>query len=380
MEKSRISKKLAILIAMFFILASTGSCRNNSDSQTPEESAQIVGDFPLKEYWKKDLKGELKAMALDSGMLITGIVDNDGAVIQAFDIATGSSLWKSDLPGDSIGINIMMVDKLVYIIFAPKLFAIDLDTGNIIFETDIGASIVDEIAAVSGEQVFVVQVSEGVFAYDRFTGKLSWQIFLGRGNVDVFSDTTHDLVYIVHGEYLKAVNEKDGNLAWQIQIGLHGVVGYHDGILYYSTSKIKGKAETQIQALDLEAKSQLWENELGNEVDCISTENNGVIAIATETIVMVDPKSGEKTWEYYIPLGVYCPLAMLDGVIYLKDGSSNQVVAMQQENGNLILLGRLDFEDSGGIGYKTPRDNLLSSTYPFPLLVFYLNHSVYVYK
>jgi len=391
MKKYRVSIDLKNLAAIFFVLISIAGCQDNSNSDIRADSPKIVGDFPLKEHWRKDFDSELKAMALGSGMLITGIIDDDGAVIQAFDIATGSSLWKNVLPGNSIDIKIMVVDKSVYVIYAPKLFAMDLNTGDLIFETDIRASSGDEIAAFTDNHIFVIQISEGVYAYDRYTGKLSWQILVGRGNVNVFPAViaTRQLVYIIHGEYLKAVNERDGSLVWQRQIGFHGpagYAGYRDGILYYSTSnihyssnnKIQEEAGTQILALDLGTNSQLWENELGNQGECMATENDGIITITTETIAMSDLKSGEKVWEYYIPLEVYCPPVIMEGVIYLKDFFTNQVIAMKQENG--ALLGRLDFEDSGWFGYKIPTDNLLSSIEPFPVLAFYSKNSVYVFK
>lgn len=379
-DKNTMQKKLENVVVMFLFLVTIAGCQNNSNSDVSADSPKIIGNFPLKEHWRRDFDRELNAMALGSGTLVTGIVDDDSAEIQAFDIATGSSLWKHEFPGDSIGIKITIVDKLVYVLYAPKLIAVNLNTGNLFFVTDIGASIGDEIVAFTDKHIFVVQVSEGAFAYDRFTGKPSWQILVGRGNVDVFPDTINGLVYIVHGEHLRAINEQDGSLAWKIQIGLHGAVEYHNGILYYSASKAKGEAETQIHALDVGTRSQLWENELGNEVDCLTMENNGIIAITAETIAMMDTNSGENVWEYYLPLGVYCPPVTVDGVIYLKDGSSNQVIAMEQDNGNLNLLGRLDFEDSGGIGYKIPKDNLLNAINPFSVLVFYLKNSVYVYR
>jgi len=378
MKKRNESINLKIIFALFVLLISTAGCQNHSNSDVPVDLPKSIGDFPLKEHWRKDFDSELKAMALGSGALITGIVNDDGAVIQAFDITTGSSLWKSELSGNSTGINIMMVDKSVYVVFASKLAAIDLDTGDLIFETEIGASIIDEIAAFTDKHIFVVQVSEGVYAYDRSTGKPSWHILVGRGNVDVFPDTAHQLVYIIHGEYLKAVNVRDGSLAWQKQIGFHGPVEYYDGFIYYSNSDIKDGLENHLQALSLETKKAHWDFDLNGEIKCIKATSDSIIAITNQAIARLDRLSGEKIWGYYISPDVYCPPVIMGDVIYLKDGSSNQFIAMEQENGD--LLGRLDFEDSGGFGYKISKDNLLSSIYPSPILVFYSKNSVYIYK
>ena len=128
----RLPCKLINLVVIFLFLITIAGCQKNSNSDIPADSAKIIGKFPLKEHWRKDFDRELNAMALGSGALVTGIVDDDGAVLQAFDMATGSSLWKHEIPGNSIGIDIMVVDKSVYVIYAPKLIAVDLNTGNII--------------------------------------------------------------------------------------------------------------------------------------------------------------------------------------------------------------------------------------------------------
>ena len=379
MGKSRSSKRFPILIIVFLILVSTSGCQDKADSRMPVVP-KVIDNFPLMEHWRRGFDGKVKAMALGSGRLVAGIIGDNDAIIQAFDIGSGSSLWQIKLSGKGIGIQIVVVDSVVYIIYAPKLFAVNLDTGNPIFEIDIHASIGDEVGAISDEHIYIVQLSEGVYAYDKLTGKQSWKILVGRGNVDVFLDSVHDLVYIVHGETLSAVSEQDGSLAWQFPIGFHGAVGYKDGILYYSASEINVEAKTQIRALDVGRKTQIWENKLGRGIDCLAMENNGLVAINKETMAIFDPRSGERAWEYFIPLGVYCPIVALEGVIYLKDGFSNQIIAMQQGENTLTLLGRVDFQDPEGIGYEIPKDNLLGSTYPFPLIAFYLDNLVFVFK
>jgi outer membrane protein assembly factor BamB len=374
------SKAIKTGFVVLFVLIIGNGCRDNLESYTLMESPKVIGAFPLKERWKKDFDGDVKAMALGSDLLVAGIIEKDRAVIQAFDVSTGSSRWKSEIPGTGMGIDLTISENVVYAICASKLIALNLDSGEELFQTDIGASIVDEIVAVSDEHVFVVQISEGVYVYDKLTGNLSWQLSLGRGNVDVFWDAERDLVYIVHGESVRAVNEQDGALAWESRIGPHGAVGYQDEVLYYSASNVKDGAKTDVHAFRIDTKSELWKTELGRDVDCITMQDDGLIAVTTETIAMVDPKLGDKVWEYYIPLGVYCPPIFAGGVIYLKDGSNNQLIAMQQVDGRLSLLGNLDFEDPGGLGYQIPNDNLLYSNDPFPYLAFYLRNLLYVFN
>ena len=378
MKKRNVLAKSKLLCTMTFTLVLIVSCQNNSNPDVPATEPKIVGNFPLEGYWRKDFDSELEAMAWGSDVLITGILDDGRAIIQAFDITTESSIWKHELPGNSIGINIIVVGKSVYVVFSPKLIAMDLKTGGLLFETDIQASSIDEIAASSDGHVFVVQVSEGVYAVDRFTGKQSWEFLVGRGNVDVFSDTTHELIYIIHGDDLKAINDQDGSLEWQKQIDNQGAVQYYDGFIYYSNSEVPDGSENHLKALSLETKEVIWDFELSEEIKCISATSDSIIVVTTRTLAKLDRISGEKEWEYYISPNVYCPTVIQNSVIFLKIGSSNQIIAMGLDDGS--FLGQLDFEDSVGIGYEIPKDNLLSLTYSYPVLAFYIDNSMYIYK
>lgn len=379
MKKLNLSKKIKIIFSICLAITSIISCQNKSISQDPISTPESVGNFPLKESWHKDFDNEIKAMALDSGVLVTGITDQNGAVIQAFDINSGVSLWKSNLQGNNnAGINIFIIDKLVYVTYSPSIFAIDLDTGKLVFENNFDAANIAEIKAFTDKYIFIVKISEGVFAFDRFTGLLSWQVLIGRGSIDVFTDTKHKLVYIVHGEYIKAVNETDGSLVWQKAIDSYSSVEFYDDFIYYSTEKTEDNSELHLKAIDLNVNDVIWDFKLTREIQCARATKDNIIAITEETIINLDRASGKKIWEYYTSPDIYCPIIIMNKVIYLKDGFSNQLIAISQENGS--KLGSMDFEDSSWLGYATPEDNLLSSTYTFNTLALYLKNSIYVYK
>lgn len=379
MKKHNISTKIKIFCGLCFLVISTVSCQNNSNSSAPIGTPASIGNFPLKENWHKDFDKEIEAMALGSGVLVIGLTNQNGAVIQAFDVTSSKSLWKSNLQGgNNAGINIVIIEKLVYVIYSPSIFAIDLDTGKMVFETASDTSSVDEIKAFTDKHLFMVKTSEGVFAFDRFTGQLSWQVLLGRGQVNVFPDTANKLVYIIHGEYVIAVKESDGSVAWQKEIGFRGSSGFYDDVIYFSRSETDNTPKAHLQAINLHTNDILWDYKLTTEIKCIKATSDSVVAITEDTIIKFDRLSGEKLWAYYTSPNIYCSLIIMDKVIYLKDGDSNEFIAIAEGNGD--ILGRLDFEDSGGIGYTIPDDNLLSSTYPFNTLALYLKNSVYVYK
>lgn len=371
--------KIKILCGLCFFLISIVSCQNNSNSNVPIATPASIGNFPLKEYWHKDFDNEIEAIALGSGVLVTGHTDQNGAVIQAFDVTSGKSLWKSNLQGSkNAGINIVIVEKLVYVIYSPSIFAIDLDTGKLVFGNESDTSSIDGIKAFTNKHLFMVKISEGVFAFDRVTGKLSWRVLLGRGQVDVFLNTTNKLVYIVYGKDVIAVNESDGSIAWQKEIGFLGSSEIYNDVIYFSNSKTDNAPKTYLQAVSLNTNDVLWVYKLTTEIKCIKATSDSIIAVTNDTIIKFDRLSGEKAWAYYTSLNIYCPIIIMDKVIYLKDGGSNEFIAIAEENGD--TLGRLDFEDSSGFGYTIPDDNLLSSTYPFNTLALYLKNSVHVYK
>lgn len=379
MKKYCASKKINNIFCVCLTIISIVSCQNKSNPNNPIGTPESIGGFPLQVSWHKDFDNELKAMDLDSGVLVTGITDYNGAVIQAFDITSGLSLWKSSLQGNNdASLNIFIIDKLVYIIYSPSIFALDLDTGKLAFGNDFGVSSINGNKAFTDEHIFLVQVSEGVFAFDRLTGNLSWQVLLGRGSIDIFPDSKNKLVYIVHGEYIKAINETDGSLVWQKEIGLYSLVEFYEDVVYFSNDKTKDSSEIHLKAINLNTNDVMWDFELQREFKCARATNDSIIAITDETIIKLDRLSGKKVWEYYTSPDIYCPIIIMNKVIYLKDGVSNQFIAISQENGD--KLGYLDFEDSSGLGYAIPEDNLLSSANPFNVLAIYLKNSVYVYK
>jgi outer membrane protein assembly factor BamB len=160
MKKHNLSTRIKILCGLCFLLVSTISCQNNSNLNVPIGTPASIGDFPLKEYWHKDFDNEIKAMALGSGILVTGLTEQNSAVVQAFDITSGASLWKSNLQGsNNAGISIVIIEKLIYVIYSPSIFAIDLDTGKLVFRKYFDTSSIDEIKAFTEKHLFMVKIS-----------------------------------------------------------------------------------------------------------------------------------------------------------------------------------------------------------------------------
>lgn len=375
--KNSIIKSTFKLSFYFILLSTTISCLSNSTSATSINTQKAIGDFPLKINWWINLENKVKAMALNSNVLTTGIINNETFVVESFDLETGSSLWVHQFPGDEIG-NITTSNGVVYVISTPELIAMDIDNGNLIFENDIQGSSLDRIVLVSDKHIFIIRISQGVYVYDKFNGELSWQFPLGRGGINVFSDNDYNLIYIVHGEDIWAVDEGDGTIVWQKQIGDYGAMKSYNGKLYFSSSRDQGNTYNYLQSADLDTKEIEWEIKLDSEIECVEATSTSVFVITAQTVNKFDKLSGNKIWGYYISPDIYCPPVITDDVIYLKDGSANQIIAISQEDGN--VLGRLDFEDSNWFGYEIPNDNLGFSGSPYSLLVFYVNNFVYVYK
>ena len=230
---------------------------------------------------------------------------------------------------------------------APRVFAIDLATGSIVWTDDIDGSV--EGLAISGDVVYVADQGGGLAAIDLATGKVGWHISRDSGGeVRAWSPIVSDgVVYTANhdGRYV-GYRVLDGveQWSWTAAPGVGRIGGtVVDGIAY-----ISGDDGYQ-RAISVADGSEKWSfRTLSDVVSSVSITDDAVFVAAQGAGVLyaLDRQTGAEIWRYQSPTGdQVAPPVNADGIVYapsMPDG----LVALDATDGTLMW--RATTGDVGG--------------------------------
>jgi polyvinyl alcohol dehydrogenase (cytochrome) len=339
----------------------TANSRNNAAESIV--TADTVGG--LVERWHlDDLVGVTSTPVVIDGIVYFG--DWSGAA-HAVSIADGSSIWKTDLAGQSVMSSVAVDGDAVYVATNSRLFRLDRATGakqwevttspNPIAITPATPVVVDGrviIGVASGELMMAREKYSfrgSVTAYAVADGALDWQVWLTKGDstegagVGVWStpaiDADRGVLYVGTGntyeppastmaDSLVAIDYETGTIAWSHQFTFPDVFsgGYQEGA-----------------DADVGAGPNLWEQ-----------DGRALVGAGDKTGVYhaLDRDTGELVWETSMTAGsalggVIGTSALDDEHIYVGSNVGDPVTHSPTGKAKILALDR----DGGAIAWET---------------------------
>jgi outer membrane protein assembly factor BamB/protocatechuate 3,4-dioxygenase beta subunit len=276
------------------------------------------------------------APAVSGGMVFIG--GGQGGGIRALDSATGDEVWSIETPGrQTIYTAPTVVGDVVYAATGPSagrddtVFALDAETGEQLWATDVGESVFAGPAVAAGLAV-VGNASDGqVIALDTATGSVEWTFtrtedyFIGGASlVDVpgHGDTVH--IATTDGDSggsLLAIDAATGELIWEN--ASHGD-GQGTTPAAYGDLIIAGSHGTGgVAAYDAATGDVAWRYNVSGAVSAsVLVSDDGYVvggAQLDRRIFALDAATGELAWEEPVAANVTSSAAYADGRLVTAD-------------------------------------------------------------
>lgn len=312
-------------------------------------------------------------MASGDDMVVVGFIGADNKLtLYAYDVNLGAAKWNTTITGDTFTINLQINNGKVFVAYPPNLYAVNLEDGSLAWKATDSGSTAAKISVFSKKHLLVIKPS-ALTAYSVETGNAEWSIALLRGKEDVFFDSETNLIYLLLGTKAKAINDENGSVLWEKDLNMPSTITSQDGMIYF----VNDKQGVTLNAFDILRQKTIWQVNLDSPSEHLFIWKDKIIDISTETIISMEQKSGDKNWSYMLPWGHYRPPVSIGNVAFLRNADSNQVIAMDLNEGDII--GRLNLPAQESMLMVVRDDDLLSIDSLDPVLVLYTNNQIFVY-
>ena len=271
---------------------------------------------------------------IDTFVSLSGgaILVTDSGTLRAIEAATGSDRW--DFHADSPLGEATVADGLAYAIDrSGVLHVIDVATGSERWKSAVTTDtrhLVDGLSAptVAGDAIYVLAGDGRVFALDRETGDVRWDVPIPNGFGTNSPSVADGLVYVGGEGFVEALHAADGKTAWTFDthhVGPMGTVVVADGVAY------AGDGGGSLHALNARTGDPLWTVDEPLFAPAVA----GPIAVSSSqfgAVVGLDTTTGKYLWHYQMS-GASRPASIADGVAYIAAETGRRVYALDVETG-----------------------------------------------
>ena len=297
------------------------SASNNSEvvlyrgnpQRTGVYDAQAIRHQPEVKWQTKLSNTWLMPPMLADGILYTG--SGDG-VLYALNAETGEQIWSADGFGQLEATGAIAGDKIVTAGFSNLVQAMDQHTGGVLwsFRTDY---FVQGSPLIVNERV-ILATDHKVYALNLESGQLIWETATGEEGAFMGPPAYEDgVIYTTGGKLLLALNAETGEEIWRVEkpemfLGL----AVANGSIYV------GNWDHYLYAFDQSTGEEKWNFEVdGLFWSAPAVNANAIYAGNTDFVYALNSQTGELLWSYQTDSDSVSEPMLADGVVYLSDSS-----------------------------------------------------------
>ena len=246
----------------------------------------------------------------------------------------GSILWEYESTSGEFGNAIYSSpsiegDVIYTTSWNGNISAIDKDTNNLIWETNIGWSSTSSPTIVK-DNVYVGS-SNGLYALDKDSGEILWNCEIGGVSSKPFF--TNSVVYCgSHDGKIYSLNSKNGDLKWSFETNdeIYGSPVVKNDILYITSN------DGYLYAIDIKNEELKWK--FGTERPIVSSplvvDKNIYFGSWDGNLYSLDIGTGELKWKFTTGWGIDSTPAFSDDTIYVGSEDTN-LYAINAKDGTL---------------------------------------------
>ena len=361
-----------LLAGCIISIAYITGCLSTPSSGVHTPTAQ---EFPLVLNWSTAFENNIDRMALGDDIVVVALMDADHRLtLYAYDAHFGTEQWCATITGNTFDFNLKINNGKVFVAYSPNFYALSSEDGSLIWKVTDSIPADAEISAFSRGHILVIKPSMLV-AYNIETGNTEWSVVLARGKEDVFFDDKTNLIYLLLGTKIRAINDENGNIDWEKDLTMPGAVTFENEVVYFVNDKQPG---VTLNAFDISTQNTIWRTTLDALSEHLFIWNNNIIGVSRNRIISVNKKSGDENWDYWLPLGPYRPPICIGDIVLLRNADTNQVIALGLEHGN--ILGKLNLPARKSVFIVARNDDLLSIDSLDPVLALYDKNQLFIYR
>lgn len=238
-------------------------------------------------------------LTLSNGRIVAA---SDQKVVYCVDAKTGQLAWQASATDPVIGTPSITGNAVVFPLSNSSIGGVSLADGQPLWEKPITSSarILPNINSWQGAVIFGTANSELV-AVDLANGRERWRTrFQGRLSAEMTPVVYGDGVYITSDNFIVALRASTGRARWQDRVPERLVFGPGvgpDGVLAVD---VKGT----VYPYDLNGRKMTRAGFVMDTVPQASPSWVGRFIVVAGTggeVILIDPKSGERLWNYMIP-------------------------------------------------------------------------------
>jgi outer membrane protein assembly factor BamB len=288
-------------------------------------------------FWNKMFEGFIKSSTAISNQIV--VLGSENGILYAMDIRTGETLWNFDA-GAPIQSSPAVVDGIVFFgTDSGKIYALDEGTGLVrwVYITPSSASI-SSSPAVSNNTVFIGSSDGRLYALDETSGYPVWNFSTGAG-IGSSPAVSNDMVFVgsVDG-IIHALNMTDGTLKWNYPILPSSPIVSSPAVaepMVYVTSMNGG-----VYALDLSGHFQ-WYFDTGGPITSSPTvdEAKNLVILGSQdgyVYALNRMTGGPPVWSTYVGIVEWSsPAISGNDLIYI--GTTNNLFHCLNETSGAVV-------------------------------------------
>jgi len=310
--------KLSIAFSVFFVLLMSVSYFLFSPSLILKVSAD---NFPLNRLWSQRFNDLVVDISTSNSDEIIFIRTNKS--LYALQSNTGDILWSFPLSKQIDHSPAVNFGTKVYVTDSEALLALDMENGRVRWSQPLPETS-GRVVDVSNSIVLINEVGADIRAYDVKSGSFLWNISGGRGFIQAFID--ENLIYIP--DYgVKAIDIKNGKDVWQYGTDVKYPSDYYNGVIY--------SAGNRVVAFDVRNQTELWDMVLPIVgLQRLKLDNDFLFVMDEKNIYLIKKSNGTLAWQ----VGMSHPMnpVIIGDVVYVMDGFGRVIQVFNLSTGKEV--------------------------------------------
>jgi len=284
-----------------------------------------LAEFPLQQKWSTELPQNIEQILIDENQIVLVRTDSH---LYAFNLQTGSMLWKFETGWLRQNKSITAKDGTVFLIDNKSVWQIDEQSGAVLWSHFLHFP---ESAKIIGEfkHILVVFDSQQFFAYSVIDNQsFLWKKPVCRNATDASLQGGY-IYYPCLG--INAIDINTGEFAWKDEsISIAEAVTYSDETLYFS------QGYSKIIAYDLPSQMIFREVSLISDADQkLTAMDNFLFSTDSSKICLLNKEKLQVIW---CARDIHSPqdFAIFEDSVYVMNGPANAIFYYSLSSGKRI--------------------------------------------
>jgi outer membrane protein assembly factor BamB len=266
--------------------------------------------------WRFDSAGELySSPAVVDGLVFVG---SKSGYLFALDAKDGMEQWRADLGDYIVRSSPAVIDGRVYVGAGYTLFALDVATGEEIWQGRTSFSGSSSPSFESGV-IYLASQSSTVYAFEAQSGKLKWT-FQTDGPIFSSPAVSNDLVFVgTDNGKLLALNINTGQTKWKFETvgGIFSSPAVAGDLVYVTTKA--GKT----YAVDILTGKERWSYDAGGDASPAVSDGTLYVGGSDGGLYALDAANGgDPRWLFPTGAPITASPVIAAGIVYIASGTT----------------------------------------------------------